>query len=99
MASVSPATWPAVGEYALARTAVGRRESGHGASVASAPGSRAWARSVNSPADGGRVVLVVRRPAVGVRELPDEAMLDPVTGLAGDNWLTRGSSEHAGRIG
>jgi hypothetical protein len=46
----------------------------------------------DSPRDGGRVVLVVRRPAVGVRELPDEAMLDPVAGLAGDNWLARGST-------
>src|SRR5271165_3845107 len=45
-----------------------------------------------SPADRGRVILVVRRPAAGVRELADEAMLDVVTGLAGDNWLTRGSS-------
>lgn len=46
----------------------------------------------DSPRDGGRVVLVVRRPAVGVRELPGEAMLDPVAGLAGDNWLARGST-------
>jgi hypothetical protein len=45
----------------------------------------------DSPRDGGRVILVVRRPAVGERELPDEALLDPVAGLAGDNWLTRGS--------
>ena len=45
-----------------------------------------------SPADNGQVILVVRRPAVGVRELADEAMLDTVTGLEGDNWLTRGSS-------
>jgi hypothetical protein len=44
-----------------------------------------------SPQDGGRIVLVVCRPAVGVRELPDEAMLEPVAGLAGDNWLARGS--------
>ena len=49
-----------------------------------------------SPADRGRVILVVRRPAVGVRELADEAMLDPVTGLAGDNWLIRGSSGRTG---
>ena len=49
-----------------------------------------------SPADRGRVILVVRRPAVGVRELADEAMLDTVTGLAGDNWLTRGSSSRTG---
>ena len=46
----------------------------------------------DSPRDGGRVVLVVRRPAVGVRELPGEAMLDPVAGLAGDNWLACGST-------
>jgi len=45
----------------------------------------------DSPRDGGRVVLVVRRPAVGERELPGEAMLDLAEGLAGDNWLARGS--------
>jgi hypothetical protein len=44
-----------------------------------------------SPKDGGRVVLIVRRPAVGERELPAEAVLDRAVGLAGDNWLTRGS--------
>jgi len=44
-----------------------------------------------SPRDRGPVVLVVRRPAVGVRELPDEAMLDTAGGLVGDNWLARGS--------
>jgi hypothetical protein len=44
-----------------------------------------------SPADRGRVILVVRRPSAGARELAGEAMLDVVTGLAGDNWLTRGS--------
>jgi hypothetical protein len=46
----------------------------------------------DSPRSAGQIVLVVRRPAVGVRELPGEAMLDPVAGLAGDNWLTRGST-------
>ena len=49
-----------------------------------------------SPADRGRVILVVRRPAVGVREVVDEAMLEVVAGLAGDNWLTRGSSSRTG---
>jgi MOSC domain-containing protein YiiM len=44
-----------------------------------------------SPAEAGRVVMVVRRPAVGIREVAEEAMLDTVTGLAGDNWLARGS--------
>jgi len=45
-----------------------------------------------SPADRGRLILVVRRPEIGQRDLPEEAVLDPVTGLDGDNWLTRGSS-------
>jgi hypothetical protein len=44
-----------------------------------------------SPAVDGVVVLVVRRPAVGVRELAAEAVLDPAAGLVGDNWLARGS--------
>jgi len=45
-----------------------------------------------SPRDDGQIVLVVGRPAVGMRELLAEAMLDPVAGLAGDNWLARGST-------
>jgi MOSC domain-containing protein YiiM len=45
-----------------------------------------------SPHDDGRVVLIVRRPAVGVRDLPAEAVLNPAGGLDGDNWLARGSS-------
>jgi MOSC domain-containing protein YiiM len=45
-----------------------------------------------APQDGGRIVLIVRRPAVGQRDLPAEAMLDQDTGLDGDNWLVRGSS-------
>ena len=45
-----------------------------------------------SPRDGGRVVLIVRRPAVGQRDTPAAAVLDPVAGLDGDNWLVRGSS-------
>ena len=45
-----------------------------------------------SPRDDGLVVLIVRRPAVGERELPAEALLDPAAGLDGDNWLVRGSS-------
>jgi hypothetical protein len=35
---------------------------------------------------------MVRRPAVGRRDLPGEAMLDQVGGLDGDNWLARGST-------
>jgi MOSC domain-containing protein YiiM len=45
-----------------------------------------------APPDEGRIVLIVRRPAVGERDLPAEAMLDQDTGLDGDNWLVRGSS-------
>jgi hypothetical protein len=45
-----------------------------------------------SPQDHGRLMLVVRRPAAGQRETPEEAVLDQVTGLDGDNWYTRGSS-------
>jgi hypothetical protein len=46
----------------------------------------------DAPADGGRLVLIVRRPTVGERDLPGEAVLGQGTGLAGDNWLARGSS-------
>ena len=46
----------------------------------------------SSPRDGGVVKLIVRRPTVGAREVLDEAQLDPVEGLVGDNWRTRGSS-------
>jgi hypothetical protein len=45
----------------------------------------------DSPTDGGRVVLLVRRPAVDQRDLLAEAVLDQGAGLAGDNWLPRGS--------
>jgi hypothetical protein len=45
-----------------------------------------------SPRDHGRLMLVVRRPEIGQRDLLAEAVLDQVTGLDGDNWLTRGSS-------
>jgi len=43
------------------------------------------------PRDAGRLVLIVRRPAVGERDLTDEAVLAQATGLVGDNWLDRGS--------
>jgi MOSC domain-containing protein YiiM len=45
----------------------------------------------DSPRDSGRLVLMARRPAAGGRDLPVEAMLDQAAGLAGDNWLARGS--------
>jgi len=45
-----------------------------------------------SPADEGRVELIVRRPAEGERETLDEGKLDLTEGLVGDNWLERGST-------
>ena len=45
-----------------------------------------------SPADGGVLKLIARRPAIGERELLEEGQLDPVAGLVGDNWKTRGES-------
>jgi MOSC domain-containing protein YiiM len=49
-------------------------------------------RILESPPDHGQLVLIVRRPAVGERDRLAEAVLDPGSGLAGDNWLARGSS-------
>jgi hypothetical protein len=44
-----------------------------------------------SPADNGRVELIVRRPAPGQREELGSATLDVDAGLLGDTWSTRGS--------
>lgn len=44
-----------------------------------------------SPADAGRVELVVARPAPGERAVLTEGLLDPEVGLVGDSWLARGS--------
>ena len=45
-----------------------------------------------SPREEGIVALIVRRPAVGEREVLDAGELDLEIGLVGDNWSTRGSS-------
>jgi hypothetical protein len=45
-----------------------------------------------SPSDGGKVELIVRRPAVDEREVLAEGTLDADTGLAGDTWQARGST-------
>jgi tRNA (adenine37-N6)-methyltransferase len=56
----------------------------------------AWlAEVLRSPADGGRVELIVRRPATGEREVLATGDLDPDVGLVGDNWLPRGSRSSA----
>jgi len=44
-----------------------------------------------SPKDGGRVELIVRRPQVGAREVVEAAELDPAEGLVGDSWRLRPS--------
>lgn len=46
-----------------------------------------------APADLGTVELVVRRPAAGEREVLEVGTLDPIEGLVGDNWSTRGSRQ------
>jgi hypothetical protein len=48
-----------------------------------------------APKNEGTVQLIVRRPQVDEREVLDEAELDPVHGLIGDNWSMRGSSRTA----
>lgn len=45
-----------------------------------------------APRDVGTLVLVVRRPQPGEREVLDEGELDQVLGLVGDGWSQRGSS-------
>jgi len=45
-----------------------------------------------SPADDGKVDLIVRRPAVDAREVLEIGELDLEEGLVGDTWNVRGSS-------
>ena len=45
-----------------------------------------------APKDGGVLQLICRRPSIEAREVLEEAELDTVLGLVGDNWRTRGSS-------
>jgi len=45
-----------------------------------------------APADEGTLAMVVRRPAVGEREILDVGELDPEHGLVGDTWLSRATS-------
>ncbi len=45
-----------------------------------------------SPADGGRLEMIVQRPAEDARVVLEEGELDLEEGLAGDNWKQRGSS-------
>jgi hypothetical protein len=43
----------------------------------------------SSPADVGRLELIVRRPAPNEREVLTEGRLDPAAGLEGDDWSRR----------
>lgn len=45
-----------------------------------------------SPADNGTLLMIVRRPDVGRREVLTEGKLDVEEGLAGDTWKDRGST-------
>ncbi len=49
-----------------------------------------------SPADHGRVELIVCRPAVDERTELAEAVLDEEAGLVGDDWARRASARKAG---
>jgi hypothetical protein len=46
-----------------------------------------------APKNDGVLQLIVRRPQIDQREVVEEAELDPVLGLIGDNWSVRGSSK------
>ena len=46
-----------------------------------------------APADDGEVRMIARRPALGDRELLEEAELSTQVGLVGDNWETRGQQQ------
>ncbi|HKG46265.1 MAG TPA: hypothetical protein VKB02_06040 [Pyrinomonadaceae bacterium] len=46
-----------------------------------------------APKDEGLLQLIVCRPGVDHRKILDEAELDPLKGLIGDNWIVRGSSK------
>lgn len=48
-----------------------------------------------APRQEGVLTMIVRRPAVGAREVLAEGTLDLLEGLVGDTWRTRGSSRTA----
>jgi hypothetical protein len=51
--------------------------------------------ALQSPKDDGTLELIVRRPAVGRRDVLDTGELDLATGLVGDTWNIRSSSRTA----
>lgn len=44
-----------------------------------------------SPGDGGKLEMIVSRPAIGERVVMEQAELHLTEGVVGDNWYTRGS--------
>ncbi len=52
---------------------------------------------LGSPADGGPLVKIVRRPDMERREVVGEGVLDVDLGLVGDNWMAR-STDPVGQI-
>ena len=48
--------------------------------------------ALQSPKDNGTLDLIVRRPAVGRRDVLDAGELDLATGLVGDTWNIRSST-------
>lgn len=50
-----------------------------------------------SPKNQGSLEMIVRRPAVGTREILDQGELDEAEGLVGDSWSRRGSSRSKDR--
>ena len=56
------------------------------------PDPEAWlAEVLRSPADHGRLEMIVRRPSTDTREVLAAGELDLRVGLVGDNWRERGS--------
>jgi len=51
--------------------------------------------TLQSPKDEGTLELIVRRPAVGRRDVLDTGELDLATGLVGDTWNMRKSTRTA----
>ena len=51
--------------------------------------NEAWAQQEPSPADGGSVELIVRRPAADEREELQSARFTAADGLHGDDWRSR----------
>ena len=46
----------------------------------------------SAPRDAGELQMIVRRPAIGEREILERGQLDLVDGLVGDTWKIRSSS-------